>query len=249
MTPAPSITVDHRERAPELVQALRNTHGFSVEFAQLDSGDYEMPPDILVERKTTRDFCLSVIDGRLFQQAYRLVEGHYNSLIIIEGASFKTDVSIDMACVRGALVTLAQTFRLPTLRTRDQLDTAWTLARLHRQRQRIGMGRGTLKSSRSRTLARRKEALLRSFPGIGPKLAGALMRHFGSIEAVVRASEEELLAVSGMGEIKARSIRDVVAESAAVWPAERELPEPPPPDAEEKIHHEDTKGETRRAEC
>jgi excinuclease ABC subunit C len=35
-------------------------------------------------------------------------------------------------------------------------------------------------------------------PGIGPKRRSALLRHFGSVEAIRAASEEELAAVPGM---------------------------------------------------
>lgn len=222
------IIIDHREEAPTLQGELRDRYGFAIEIVQLGLGDYRLPPDILIERKTTRDFALSIVDGRLFRQAYRLAEEHHNSFLIVEGASFHTDIDVDMACIRGAFISLAQTFRLPVLRTRDQEDTAWTLGRLFAQRQRLGMGRGTLKSSRSRRLAMRKEILLRSFPGVGPKLAAALLRHFGSIGAVVQASEEELLAVPGMGRAKVMSMREILAESPGKWslsgPAQFEEP-------------------------
>ena len=43
-------------------------------------------------------------------------------------------------------------------------------------------------------------------PGIGRTAARELMLHFGSIDALAKASEEEILAVRDMGEISARAI-------------------------------------------
>ena len=126
------VTVDHRERADTLCETLKQVHGFEVRQAQLELGDYHMPPDIVVERKTTADFCVSLLDRRLFDQAFRLVERSRNAIMLVEGKSFLLghDLDIRPAAVRGALVTLAQTYRLPVLRTVDEQDTAWHLNQL-----------------------------------------------------------------------------------------------------------------------
>jgi ERCC4-type nuclease len=45
---------------------------------------------------------------------------------------------------------------------------------------------------------------------VGPKLAKALLEHFGNVENVVNANERELLEVNGMGKKRAKSIRNVL---------------------------------------
>ncbi|MBD5539126.1 MAG: excinuclease ABC subunit UvrC [Desulfovibrio sp.] len=59
--------------------------------------------------------------------------------------------------------------------------------------------------------ARRGAALsgeLMRLPGVGPATARLLWDHFGSVEAMVRASEEELRALPGVGRAKAASLRE-----------------------------------------
>ena len=127
----PKITVDHREHAQELITELRARYGFSIELKQLKLGDYYIPPDTIVERKTVHDFGVSILDGRLFQQAYRLVEHANNAILLIEGSSFNlAKPHIKIASIKGAMITLAQTFRLPVLRSKDVADSAWYLYHL-----------------------------------------------------------------------------------------------------------------------
>ena len=42
------------------------------------------------------------------------------------------------------------------------------------------------------------QSRLEEIPGIGPQRRAALMKHFGSLERLYRASEEELAAVPGI---------------------------------------------------
>ena len=51
-------------------------------------------------------------------------------------------------------------------------------------------------------------SILEEIPGIGPKRRQALLKHFGSIEAIRQASVEELAAVKGMTRKAADSIRE-----------------------------------------
>jgi len=51
-------------------------------------------------------------------------------------------------------------------------------------------------------------SMLEEIPGIGPKRRQALLKHFGSIEAIRQASVEELAAVEGMTKKAAESIKD-----------------------------------------
>lgn len=58
---------------------------------------------------------------------------------------------------------------------------------------------------------RQKEAVssrLEEIPGIGPRRRAALLRHFGSLEAIRRATIEELAAVSGMNRSVAERLKE-----------------------------------------
>jgi len=51
-------------------------------------------------------------------------------------------------------------------------------------------------------------SILEEIPGIGPKRRQALLKHFGSVEAIRRASLEELATVEGMNKPVARKVQD-----------------------------------------
>ena len=208
-----TIIVDYRECADVLKQELVNADIAILE-KKLNIGDYVISPDTLVERKTTHDFCMSIIDGRLFSQAYRLARFAENPIIILEGESFTKNVPVNIGIsqIKGALISLAQTFRIPVLRTMNQKDSAWHLKQLASQRKRIGMNKGPHYGYTPKKLQTKKEYVLRMLPGIGPKKAKQLLDEFGSITNIVNASPEDLKKVSGLGQKTIDEIFHVIRE-------------------------------------
>jgi len=71
---------------------------------------------------------------------------------------------------------------------------------------------GAIEASKSRGLARLLYAL--GIRHVGEGTARDLARHFGSIEAIMQASVEELMKVPDVGEVVARSIREFFDEPA-----------------------------------
>lgn len=206
-----TIEADCRENADELLGLLRERHEFDVVVKQLKIGDYFIPPDTVIERKTTKDFAVSILDGRLFDQAYRLAEYVDSSIIIVEGESF-AGAGLPINCVKGALISLAQTFRIPVLRTRNAEDTAWHFNQLYLQRDRIGVNRGVRKNYKPKRLDNQKKAVLKAIPGIGDKTATALLEKFESVSDVLTAKTDDLLSVPGIGRKTAAKIREIVRE-------------------------------------
>ncbi len=210
------ILIDCREQADELRAALTRLHGLTVELRKLKYGDYHIYPDTIVERKTARDFCLSIIDGRLFRQAYQLARPEDTTLIIIEGEHLLAghDINISLNAVRGALIALAQTYRIPVLRTHDGLDSAWHLAQLYRQRCRLAESRSFHFAPKAKRLNNQKRRIVATLPGVGVKTADLLLREFGSVGNIINASADDLLKVPGIGPKTVERIQGVLREQA-----------------------------------
>ena len=66
-----------------------------------------------------------------------------------------------------------------------------------------------------RTRKRTTRSALHDVPGLGPEKAKALMRAFGSVAAIRRASSDELQAVAGIGPGLAERIRATLDEGVA----------------------------------
>ena len=57
-----------------------------------------------------------------------------------------------------------------------------------------------------------RESLLDEYKGLGEQRKTALLRHFGSIQKIQKASPEELTAVDGIGMITAKHLSEFLAE-------------------------------------
>jgi Fanconi anemia group M protein len=63
----------------------------------------------------------------------------------------------------------------------------------------------------SRLLSEQQEYIISAIPEIGPAVARNLLRHFGSVEKVMSAPEEELRQVRLVGPKTATRIKELVA--------------------------------------
>ena len=112
--------------------------------------------------------------------------------------------------LKGAMVSLAVTWRLPVLCSRDPEDSLRILRFLADQ---LGTSDdGVLKryDRKPKRLASRKLYILQGLPGVGPALAHRLLLEFGCVERVLTADEEALMRVRGIGREKAARIRQVM---------------------------------------
>lgn len=68
------------------------------------------------------------------------------------------------------------------------------------------------KGNQPKNIRRQKLYLLQGLPGIGRKSALILLKHFGCVEKVFTATQEELCCVDGIGKITAKKIRTILTE-------------------------------------
>jgi Fanconi anemia group M protein len=121
------VTVDHREGSSALAARLRQ-EGLTVEIATLPVGDVRIGDRILIERKGTRDFVDSLLDGRLLDQATRLVGAAPRALLILEGADIYQHRVVHGQAIMGALATLTLDYGLSIISAADTAETARFIA-------------------------------------------------------------------------------------------------------------------------
>lgn len=199
------VEADDRERGSPTARALEAA-GFSVRFVRLKTGDYRIPPSLVVERKTFWDFRASLFDGRLFAQVARLSVSAPRPLLLVEGM----DRAVSMPSYRGALLTITGVFGVPVLFSSDAADSVqWIVgaARQFSQRRDRALPRP---GWRPRGKRARQIFVLQGLPGIGPVRAEALLDRFETVRAILNASEAELRKVPGIGRRIARAVADLV---------------------------------------
>jgi DNA excision repair protein ERCC-4 len=204
----PSITIDHRERASELVTLLAEK--FTIQIATLPFGDYQLGNHLTIERKTARDLLVSIIDLRLFRQVANLKHHCTAGLLLVEGDPFQTDLHFDHRAIKGALLSIQARWQLPIILSgsaEDSCDIITTIARQDATFSDVIPLRGGYRPKR---LKSKQLYVLQGLPGIGQELAKRLLNHFHSVSAVMTAPEAELMTVEGIGPAKAHHIRLVL---------------------------------------
>lgn len=205
------IEVDYRERASGIINILKDRVGISVEEKRLSLGDYCINDYITVERKTTRDFILSIIDGRLFSQASRLKRFSERPIIVVEGTDlYHTGYAIDHRAIKGAVTSLTTVWYIPVVFSKDIDGTAQFIIMAGNHQAEYAVELSKRPGRKPKRMERLKLHILQGLPEIGPKIAKRLLEHFGTIEKIITADDNELALVEGIGKKRVAMIREIV---------------------------------------
>ncbi|GAA0649783.1 DEAD/DEAH box helicase [Salarchaeum japonicum] len=207
------VVVDQRELDSHIARDLSKRDAVETRLETLAVGDYVLSDRVAVERKSIEDFLDTLLGGdrSVFEQATDLVRHYDRPVYVIEGDDLYGARNVHPNAIRGALASLAVDYGVSVLRTEDESDTADLLEtiagreQLSRDREVSAHGEKSAK-----TLDEQQEYVVESIADIGPVTARALLEHFGTVEEVMTAREDDLLAVSGVGEVTAERVREVV---------------------------------------
>jgi Fanconi anemia group M protein len=201
------IICDYRER--EMIELLEKI-GAVVNERNLEVGDFVCSQRIVIERKTHSDFISSIIDGRIFDQVKALKTNFEKPVILIEGYSVR---EINENALKATIASLVVDYGVSMINTRNPLDTAKTVYWIAKKeqeelKQELAFKVGKKPEDRKKL----KEFIVSGIPGVSTVLSKRLLEHFGSVEKIFAASEEELKAVKGIGEKLAKRTRKILTE-------------------------------------
>ncbi len=208
----PLVYVDQREIRSGVARALDNG-GVDIVLSTLEVGDYIVSDRVAIERKTDMDFLDSIIDKKrnIFRQLSDLARTYERPVLIIEGENLYTGRQLHPNAIRGVLASIVIDFGVPILNTRDESETAEMIGTIARREQEDKKRTPSLHGKKTAmTLKEQQEYIISAISNIGPKAAGKLLRHFGSVEAVMKADTDELMSVNSIGLKTAQRIREVV---------------------------------------
>lgn len=217
---AVEIVIDQRELDATIARDLSTRDGLTTRLETLDVGDYVLSDRVAVERKSVDDFLDTIVgsDRSLFEQIKDAARSYARPILILEGeqAALFERRNVHPNAIRGALASLAIDFGTSVLYTRDEDGTADLLETVARREQEESDRVVSVHSEKSaKTLPEQQEYVVSAIAEVGPVTATALLEQFGSVEAVMSASEEELTGVSGVGDVTAERIREVVGSEYA----------------------------------
>jgi ERCC4-type nuclease len=205
--------IDDREHRSEVIESLMGIENVDVCIRRLSMGDYQIDNRLIVERKTLKDFAVSIIDGRLFKQTICLANSKSKAVLILEGTVSDTvEIGMTREAMQGALITVSLILGIPVLRSKDPSETAKLIVFIARQIESMAGGGMQRHGYRPKTKRKRQLFILQGLPGVGSERAERLLAMFGSVEAAISASSSELQTVDGIGKSIADKIRWAVSE-------------------------------------
>ncbi len=208
------VYVDARERNSSVTKEL-NDLGVITKIKQLEVGDFVLTDDIVIERKTVEDFLQSIIDGRLYNQLNKMASNHASPLVLIEGNQDElfTLRNIHKNAIIGTLTTIALSYRVPIIFTKDERDTAeYIFVTAKREQLKSGSDIRLRVGRKGLTLQEQQRFIVESLPSVGPTLAISLLEKFGSIKSIANATAKELEEIENLGPKKAKQIVNVLSE-------------------------------------
>ena len=202
------LIVDQRERNTELMSSLEEL-GCEISFKTAPVGDYIISDRVCVERKTVSDFEGSIINGRLFDQLERLRDAYELPIVVLEGD--RDTFRLKRNVITGAMVAIYIDYGIPVLFSSGPGDTAEIITTIAKREQSGTRREPSLKgASKAYTNNQFQEFMVGTLPGIGPKLAKSLLKHFGSVKAIANADVKALMDVEKIGKVKARLIHSTL---------------------------------------
>ncbi|MFW5978339.1 MAG: ERCC4 domain-containing protein, partial [Halohasta sp.] len=207
------IVADQRELDSNIARDLSTREGITTRLETLAVGDYVLSDRVAVERKSVADFLDTLTGGdrSMFEQVGDLTRNYSRPIVIIEGEDLYGERNVHPNAIRGAVASLAVDFGASVLRTDGEDETADLLETIASREQGTRDRAVSVHGEKgAKTRAEQQEYVVSSIADIGPVTARALLEHFGTVEAVMTARKEDLRDVTGVGEVTADTIRDVV---------------------------------------
>jgi ERCC4-related helicase len=205
----PVVFADTREGNSKVIRHLSEME-IDVKVQAMAVGDYQVSDEVVIERKTAKDFVDSIVDKRLFKQARSLMEEFKRPLIILEGDDLYNGM-INPNAIRGSIASIALDFGISIIPTRNAQDTAAMIKRIAIREQSGEKTPIQIRTDKKPVnLWEQQLFIIESLPNIGPVNAKNLLEHFGTVANIINASESQLQEVEGIGKKTAANIHKVV---------------------------------------
>lgn len=201
------IIVDIHRDEDNIAKKLEN-FGVEVKRESISNDFYIVTEkrNIMVERKDTRDYIMSLRNGSLFKQLKTcdllVIEGDW-----VEAIKWKNTKYYE---INGSIASIYIKWNMPVIHVMSQGQLADLLMRIEKE---LGP------SSPSKIYYPRKVGtvddktrpayILKGFEGVGDRTAEDLLESFGSVKDVVNAEIDDLMKIKGIGKAKAKKIYGV----------------------------------------
>lgn len=219
-TPLPetvTLEIDDRE-SDWLITRLTGVQNLHVIRTRLPVGDFRArhgDRELLFERKTSADLVASLQDGRMTTQVRALSELGSPCCFVVEGGVFGNR-GLPITKLAAMQSRLMFGMRMPVIETIDQSHTAYAMVTAIRDHffgvaDKFDLEPVRLKGAGPIEIAK---VMLETIPGISPTRSTALLKRFGSLAGITRASVERIAEIDGIGKKTAEKLHEVLRAGA-----------------------------------
>jgi DNA excision repair protein ERCC-4 len=187
------ILIDNREKDSGIPNLLKDK-GIPILFENLEIGDYIIG-DLIIERKTSKDFIASIFDGRIFQQANKITSFTNRAILLIEGnLNEEIEYVKNKNSIYGTLLSLALSYNFKIIYSNAIEETSNILEIIYKHGKYSKIDNiHLIKQKRiSNDINEQKLNIIASIPYIGEKYAERLLKNFKTIKNIINASPQEL---------------------------------------------------------
>jgi len=198
----------NHERNPGMVKKLEKI-GIQFEQRKLKPEDFVIGNDLVVLRESVDSFLKDIDRDDLEAQISDLKTRYRRPMLVVEGAGAGGKDIATKLPLFDVLNSLIARLHLPVIPTKDEADTAAFIASLVKAE--IGRDKSAA-ADRTIDISEYQRRMVQGLPNVTSFLAERLLERFGSVQNVMAASKEELMAVEGVGNAIAEEILRVAKE-------------------------------------
>ena len=201
------IVVDNRERNSLVLYCLIENK-IKIEMKNLEIGDY-LIKDIVIERKSFSDFQSSIIDKR-FQNQLENLKKIKRKILLIEGFEDYKNSRINENAIRGALLSVALSYNVPIIFTKNEEDSAKFLILIAKKEDKNKTEISLRFKKTSESLEEQKQFILEGFPGIGPTSAKKLISSYKNLMSIFKAKKKDLIEKNILDEKTIEKMKEIL---------------------------------------
>ncbi|MEM3420058.1 MAG: ERCC4 domain-containing protein [Nitrososphaerota archaeon] len=192
------ILIDYREKESGIPRLLIKKN-IPISFENLKIGDYIIG-DIVIERKTSKDFIASIFDGRIFDQANKISSYTNKSILLIEGGIHnELEYIKNKNSIYGALLSLILSYNFKIIHSNDIEETSNILEIIHKHGKYEKINKIFIKpKKKADDISEQQINIIASIPFIGEKYAERLLRNLKTIKNIVNATPQTLSLVANI---------------------------------------------------
>lgn len=195
---ATHIIVDSRELNGTLVKHWQtysgNFPGLEQEARELELGDFVIDNNTVIERKSSTDFMLSVMDKKIFGNLAKLKAEFDRIVYIVEGDIFAPRFHSNPTTLRDALAYMSAVEGVALIPSPDAQMSAELVYDMAMYVQHGGDKVVSVRSTRPKDVRSSQQYVVESLPGVSAERARELLRTFGNAAKVFAASDNALQA-------------------------------------------------------